>query len=254
MASTNWRSRRRCSRKTSSWSSAAPSISKFRHGRKSFSKAKSRRRFSEPEGPFSEFQDYYLTGSGMNPIVNIKADNDAQRCDLQERPERHRSRRLRVPQSSRCRRRSCAARAPLAALPDVRNVLVHTRHFRRRGADAAALLRRGAKRADVGVIERIPTPENRHRGRRSTWTFSTTRKFSVVDQHAGESGRRHRGHTTARRFTPWTRHVRSSAIPGAPGWHRIGGKIIIDATKPPECDPKRSRRIRTSADRWVGKR
>jgi 3-polyprenyl-4-hydroxybenzoate decarboxylase len=27
--------------------------------------------------------------------------------------------------------------------------------------------------------------------------------------------------------------------PGAPGWHRIGGKVIIDATKPPECDPKR---------------
>jgi 2,5-furandicarboxylate decarboxylase 1 len=27
----------------------------------------------EQEGPFSEFQDYYLTGAGMNPIVNIKA-------------------------------------------------------------------------------------------------------------------------------------------------------------------------------------
>src|SRR6266513_1054979 len=27
----------------------------------------------EPEGPFSEFQDYYLTGAGMNPVVNIKA-------------------------------------------------------------------------------------------------------------------------------------------------------------------------------------
>ncbi|MBI3000546.1 MAG: hypothetical protein HYY46_19150, partial [Deltaproteobacteria bacterium] len=26
---------------------------------------------------------------------------------------------------------------------------------------------------------------------------------------------------------------------GAPGWHRIGGKMIIDATKPPDCDPKR---------------
>jgi len=27
--------------------------------------------------------------------------------------------------------------------------------------------------------------------------------------------------------------------PGAPGWHRIGGKMIVDATKPPECDAKR---------------
>ena len=27
--------------------------------------------------------------------------------------------------------------------------------------------------------------------------------------------------------------------PGAPGWHRIGGKMMIDATKPPECDGKR---------------
>ncbi|MGZ8476833.1 MAG: hypothetical protein ACXW6K_02065, partial [Candidatus Binatia bacterium] len=27
--------------------------------------------------------------------------------------------------------------------------------------------------------------------------------------------------------------------PGAPGWHRIGGKMIIDATKPPECDAQR---------------
>ena len=27
--------------------------------------------------------------------------------------------------------------------------------------------------------------------------------------------------------------------PGGPFWHRVGGKVIIDATKPPECDPKR---------------
>ncbi|MFQ5542295.1 MAG: hypothetical protein ACE5E2_05650, partial [Candidatus Binatia bacterium] len=27
--------------------------------------------------------------------------------------------------------------------------------------------------------------------------------------------------------------------PGAPGWHRLGGKVMIDATKPPECDPAR---------------
>jgi hypothetical protein len=27
--------------------------------------------------------------------------------------------------------------------------------------------------------------------------------------------------------------------PGAPGWHRTGGKLIIDATKPPVCDPER---------------
>src|SRR5439155_4318779 len=27
----------------------------------------------EPEAPISDFQDYYLTGAGMNPVVNIKA-------------------------------------------------------------------------------------------------------------------------------------------------------------------------------------
>jgi UbiD family decarboxylase len=27
--------------------------------------------------------------------------------------------------------------------------------------------------------------------------------------------------------------------PGAPGWHRTGGKLMIDATKPPTCDPGR---------------
>jgi UbiD family decarboxylase len=25
----------------------------------------------EPEGPFSEFQDYYVTGMGHNPVVHI---------------------------------------------------------------------------------------------------------------------------------------------------------------------------------------
>ena len=54
----------------------------------------------EPEGPFSEFQDYYLTGSGKNPDCQYQSDHPAQRRDLQERPERHRSRRLRLSQSS----------------------------------------------------------------------------------------------------------------------------------------------------------
>jgi UbiD family decarboxylase len=29
--------------------------------------------YREPEGPFSEFQDYYITGTGQNPVIEYTA-------------------------------------------------------------------------------------------------------------------------------------------------------------------------------------
>jgi len=77
----------------------------------------------ETEGPFSEFQDYYLTGSGMNPIVNIKAvtmRNDAIFKNVQNGTEVEGCVYHKVPMSAQILRRA----RTVGGLADVKNVLV----------------------------------------------------------------------------------------------------------------------------------
>ena len=38
--------------------------------------------YREDEGPFSEFQDYYVTGTGKNPVVEYQCHDAAPRRDL----------------------------------------------------------------------------------------------------------------------------------------------------------------------------
>ena len=75
-----------------------------------------------------------------------QSDHHAQRRDLQKRPERHRSRRLRLPQSSHVGA-DPAARAQRRRPGRCAKCFGHAGNLRRGGADEAALLRRGEKRA-----------------------------------------------------------------------------------------------------------
>src|SRR5213594_411512 len=77
----------------------------------------------EPEGPFSEFQDYYLTGSGMNPIVSIKAitmRQDAIFKNVQNGTEVEGCVYHKVPMSAQILRRI----RTVGGFADVKNVLV----------------------------------------------------------------------------------------------------------------------------------
>ncbi|MBI2361085.1 MAG: UbiD family decarboxylase, partial [Deltaproteobacteria bacterium] len=77
----------------------------------------------EDEGPFSEFQDYYLTGSGKNPVVEIKAvtmRRDAIFKNVQNGTEVEGCVYHKVPMSAQILRRL----RTVGGLAEVKNVLV----------------------------------------------------------------------------------------------------------------------------------
>jgi 2,5-furandicarboxylate decarboxylase 1 len=175
----------------------------------------------EPEGPFSEFQDYYLTGSGMNPIVNVKAitmRQDAIFKNVQNGTEVEGCVYHKVPMSAQILRRS----RTVGGLADVKNVLVlpgifgvvvqmKPRYYGEARNVLMAVLSSEYQHPKVAIAvdEDVVNPAE-------DIIVINGAKIHAMDPSCPEFGH-----------------------PGSPGWHRIGGKVIIDATKPPECDPKR---------------
>lgn len=190
----------------------------------------------EQEGPFSEFQDYYLTGSGMNPIVNIKAvtmRHDAIFKNVQNGTEVEGCVYHKVPMSAQILRRA----RTVGGYADVKNVLVLPGIF---GVVAQMTPRYYGEAKNV--LMSVLSGEYQHpkvaiavdddvdifNYAEVLWSIST-RVNPQEDVTIIPGAKIHAMDPSCPEF----------GAPGAPGWHRIGGKILIDATKPPECDPKR---------------
>jgi 2,5-furandicarboxylate decarboxylase 1 len=190
----------------------------------------------EQEGPFSEFQDYYLTGAGMNPIVNIKAvtmRHDAIFKNVQNGTEVEGCVYHKVPMSAQILRRI----RTVGGFADVKNVLVlpgifgvvvqmNPRYYGEARNVLLAVLSSEYQHPKVAIA--VDEDVDIFNYAEVLWAISTRvnpeqdivvipgAKIHAMDPSCPEFG-----------------------TPGAPGWHRIGGKVLIDATKPPECDPKR---------------
>jgi 2,5-furandicarboxylate decarboxylase 1 len=190
----------------------------------------------EQEGPFSEFQDYYLTGAGMNPIVNIKAvtmRGDAIFKNVQNGTEVEGCVYHKVPMSAQILRRI----RTVGGFADVKNVLVlpgifgvvvqmTPRYYGEARNVLLSVLSSEYQHPKVAIA--VDEDVDIFNYAEVLWAISTRvnpeqdiivipgAKIHAMDPSCPEFG-----------------------APGAPGWHRIGGKVIIDATKPPECDPKR---------------
>jgi 2,5-furandicarboxylate decarboxylase 1 len=190
----------------------------------------------EQEGPFSEFQDYYLTGSGMNPIVNIKAvtmRGDAIFKNVQNGTEVEGCVYHKVPMSAQILRRV----RTVGGLADVKNVLVLPGIF----AVVVQMTPRYYGEAK-NVLMSVLSSEYQHpkvaiavdddvdifNYAEVLWSIST-RVNPQEDITVIPGAKIHAMDPSCPEF----------GAPGAPGWHRIGGKILIDATKPPECDAKK---------------
>ena len=190
----------------------------------------------EPEGPFSEFQDYYLTGSGQNPIVNIKAitmRNDAIFKNVQNGTEVEGCVYHKVPMSAQILRRARS----VGGLADVRNVLVmpgifgvvvqmKPRYYGEAKNVLMSVLSSEYQHPKIAIAVDVDVDIFNYA--EVLWSINTRVNpsedivtISGAKIHAMDPSCPEFGH------------------PGAPGWHRIGGKMIIDATKPPECDAKR---------------
>ena len=167
----------------------------------------------EPEGPFSEFQDYYLTGSGQNPIVNIKAitmRNDAIFKNVQNGTEVEGCVYHKVPMSAQILRRA----RTVGGLADVRNVLVMPGIF---GVVVQMKPRYfgEAKNVLMSVLSsEYQHPKDRHRRRCRRGYFQLCGSL-VVDQHTGQPVGGYRDDTRREdpRHGPVLSRVRSSRCP-----------------------------------------
>jgi 2,5-furandicarboxylate decarboxylase 1 len=190
----------------------------------------------EPEGPFSEFQDYYLTGSGMNPIVNIKAitmRGDAIFKNVQNGTEVEGCVYHKVPMSAQILRRARS----VGGLADVRNVLVmpgifgvvvqmKPRYYGEAKNVLMSVLSSEYQHPKIAIAVDLDVDIFNYA--EVLWSLNT-RVNPAEDITVIAGSKIHAMDPSCPEF----------GHPGAPGWHRIGGKMIIDATKPPECDPKR---------------
>lgn len=190
----------------------------------------------EEEGPFSEFQDYYLTGAGMNPIVQIKAvtmRGDAIFKNIQNGTEVEGCVYHKVPMSGQILRRL----RTVGGNADVKNVLVlpgifgvvvqmNPRYYGEAKNVLMAALSSEYQHPKVAIA--VDEDVDIFNYADVLWALST--RVNPEDDIITIPGAK------IHAMDPSCREV---GHPGAPGWHRLGGKVIIDATKPPECDPNR---------------
>jgi 2,5-furandicarboxylate decarboxylase 1 len=190
----------------------------------------------EKEGPFSEFQDYYLTGSGKNPVLQISAvtmRGDAIFKNLQNGAEVEGCVYHKVPMSAQILRRI----RNVGGYADIKNVLVlpgifgvviqMTPHYYGEAKNVLMAALSGEyqhPKIAIAVDEDV-----------DIFNYADVLYAISTRVNPEEDCITIRG-TKTHAMDPSCREI---GTPGLAGWQRIGGKIMIDATKPPESDPAR---------------
>lgn len=190
----------------------------------------------EEEGPFSEFQDYYLTGAGKNPVLKINAvtmRGDAIFKNIQNGAEVEGCVYHKVPMSAQILRRvrsvgGGAQVKNVLVLPGIFGVVVqmNARYYGEARNVLMAALSSEYQHPKVAIA--VDEDVDIFNYADILWAIST--RVNPEDDIITIPGAK------IHAMDPSCREV---GVPGAPGWHRVGGKVMIDATKPPECDPKK---------------
>lgn len=192
--------------------------------------------YREPEGPFSEFQDYYIAGTGNNPVVDIKCvtmRKDAIFKNIQNGSEMEGCIYHKVPMSAQIFNRL----KNIGGYVDLKNVLIlpgifslvvqmNCRYF-----DEAKNVLMGALSSDYlhpKVAIAVDEDVNIFNYGEILWAIST-RVNPARDIIVIPNTRIHPMDPTGEEVAP----------PGEEAWQRRGSKVIIDATKPPTCDAPR---------------
>jgi 2,5-furandicarboxylate decarboxylase 1 len=202
----------------------------------------------EPEGPFSEFQDYYFGGTGMNPVVQydcITMRRDAIFKTIQNGSEMEGCIYHKVPMGAAIFRHI----RNIGGGVDLKNVLILPGIF----ALVVQMTQRVHGEAKQVLMAALATPYlhpkvaiavdedvNPFDYWQVLWAMNT-RVDPQDDVIVIPGVRQHPMDATGREF----------GDPGQSNWHKLGGKLMIDATKPPTSDPERRRlfeRIRPMGD------
>ena len=190
----------------------------------------------EEEGPFSEFQDYYLAGAGQNPVFQINAvtmRGDAIFKNIQNGAEVEGCVYHKVPMSAQILRRirsvgGGAQVKNVLALPGIFGIVVqmNARYYGEARNVLMAALSSEYQHPKVAIA--VDEDVDIFNYADVLWAIST--RVNPEEDIITIPGAK------VHAMDPSCREV---GKPGAPGWHRVGGKVMIDATKPPEYDPAR---------------
>jgi 2,5-furandicarboxylate decarboxylase 1 len=194
----------------------------------------------EEEGPFSEFQDYYVAGMGKNPVVEFQAmtmRRDAIFKAIQNGSEVEGCVYHKVPMAATIYRRLKS----IAGFVDLKNVMMLPGIFsvvvqltQRLHGEAKQLLL-GALASEYlhpKVAIAVDEDVNIWNPADILWAVST-RVDPATDITVIPEVRAHPMDPTAREI----------GVTGQPGWQRLGSKLLIDATKPPLNDAERRRQF-----------
>jgi len=188
----------------------------------------------EQEGPFSEFQDYYVAGTGMNPVAEFQAltmRHDAIYKAIQNGSEVEGCVYHKIPMAATIYRRL----KNIAGFVDLKNVMILPGIFsvvvqltqRLRGEAKQVLL--GALASEYlhpKVAIAVDEDVNVFNAWEILWAIST-RVNPATDITVIPDVRGHPMDATGEEI----------GVTGQPGWQRLGSKVLIDATKPPLNDP-----------------
>jgi 2,5-furandicarboxylate decarboxylase 1 len=189
----------------------------------------------EEEGPFSEFQDYYVAGTGMNPVIRIDRlmmREDAIYKEIQNGSEVEGCVYHKVPMSAALfdRLKTVGGFTDLVNVmiqPGIFGVVVQLKQRFKGEAKNVLLAALSSQYLHPKVAIAIDEDVDIFNPAEILWAIST-RVNPQTDVLVVNDTRIHPMDPTGIEVVP----------PGSPlGWSRIGSKMAIDATKPPISDP-----------------
>ena len=191
--------------------------------------------YREDEGPFSEFQDYYVTGTGKNPIVEYQCmtrREDAIWKNLQNGSEMEGCVFHKIPMCATIfRRLSTVGGGPdihnVAALPGIFGMVIQMTSRYYGEAKNLMMAALSAEYQHPKLIIAVDEDVDIFNHAEVLWALSTrVDPQQDVDIIKGTHN-----------------HAMDAALPelgaaGTPLWQRFGSKMMIDATIPPPNDPE----------------
>jgi len=190
----------------------------------------------EEEGPFSEFQDYYIAGAGMNPIIRIDRmmmRKDAIYKEIQNGSEVEGCTYHKVPMAAGIydRLKTVGGYTDLVNVLILPGILGAVIQLKQRFKGEAKNLLLGALSTQYlhpKVVIAVDEDVDIFNPAEILWAVTTRvnpeRDVFVIDET---------------RIHPMDPTGLELVKPGSPmGWSRIGSKMGIDATKPPLSDPE----------------
>lgn len=189
----------------------------------------------EPEGPFSEFQDYYVAGMGNNPIIRvdrITRRRDAIYYNIQNGSEMGGCVYHKVPMSAAIydRLKTVGGFVDLQnvmIMPGIFGVVIQIRQRFRGEAKNVLLGALSTQYQHPKVAMVVDEDVDINNPAEVLWAFNT-RVDPANDVFMIPNARVHAMDATGMEVVP----------PGSTVWNRVGSKIGIDATKPPISEPE----------------